>query len=108
MDAYIEYLGTIVGTKAIIPFMFAVSLFGPYIVFKLLHSNVSGKLQVLKWLTAVLTFFSCLVLFVATGGFIGSLLGFSALGMGSGLLAFYFLFDAFTGLLPSTCEIQRK
>jgi len=108
LDAYIEYLGEIVGMTAIIPFMFVVAILGPYIVYKILHSDVSAKVHFLKWLVAVLTFFSCLILCVGTGGFIGSKFGFSALGMGTGLLAFYFIFDAFTGLLPSTCEIEHK
>lgn len=108
MDAYIEYLGEIVGVTAIIPFMFVVSISGPYIVYRILHSDASAKVHFLKWVIAVLTFFSCLILLVGTGGYIGSRFGFSALGMGTGLLAFYFIFDAFTGLLPTTCEIEQK
>jgi len=108
MEDYLGYLSGIVGTETVIPFMFAMAICGPFLMYKLLNSRPTGLMGALRWPIAILTFFSCLILFVSTGGYFGSEFDYTTIGMGAGLVAFYYAFDAFTSLLPSTCEIQGK
>jgi len=105
MNEYIDYIGGIVGTIAIVPLMFVIAVVGPILLFNLIQHQ-QNRLNSLKWPLAVITFFTCLILFISTGGYIGSLFESSALGMGAGLAAFYYAYNAFTALLPSTCSIS--
>ena len=108
MESYLEYLTGIVGAGDVIPLMFIMAIVGPFVMYKLLHTDLTGRFGALKWLIAAMTFLSCLVLFVGTGGYIGSLFDVTTIGMGVGLVAFYYSFDAFTSLLPSTCQMEKK
>jgi len=105
MSEYINYIGGIVGTTAIVPLMFVIAVVGPVLLFNIIQHQ-QNRLNSLKWPLAILTFFTCLILFISTGGYIGSLFDSSALGMGAGLVTFYYAYNAFTGLLPSTCPID--
>jgi len=107
MENYFNYIGGIVGAKALVPVVFLLAIIGPFFVYKLVHHVHTGWMNAIKWLFAAITFFSCLVLFVCTGGFVGTQLDSPALGMGVGLVAFYYSYNAFTSLLPSTCVIEN-
>ncbi len=106
MEDYLNYITGIVGARAVVILMLSVALLGPCVVYRLVNSTLSGWQSKLKWFIAAITYFSCLMLFITTGGFIGSQLDYPALGMGLGLLAFYYAYNAFTSLLPSTCPIE--
>jgi len=108
MEDYLNYLSGIVGHGLIIPFMFIVAIGGPVLLFCHLHHDKPRCLNSLKWPLAAATFFTCLFLFISTGGYIGSKFEFAALGMGLGLLAFYYAYNGFTSLLPTTCAIESK
>ena len=108
MEDYLNYLSGMVGSIAIVTFMFIVAIGGPLLLFKQLHHDKPGWLNRLKWPLAVVTFFTCLFLFISTGGYIGSLFESAALGMGAGLVTFYYAYNGFTALLPSTCQIESK
>ncbi|MCK4742263.1 MAG: hypothetical protein KAT25_00435 [Sulfuriflexus sp.] len=108
MEDYFNYLGGMVGTITIVPFLFVAAVAGPWIIFYQLHNDKLQWLSRLRWPLAVLTFFSCLFLFISTGGYIGSKFDYASLGMGAGLVSFYYAYDYFTSLLPSTCSIDNK
>jgi len=108
MENYFEYIGGIIGANALVPIAFLLALLGPIIVYKLVHHVHSGWLNKVKWFFAALTFFTCLILYISTGGFIGGKFDYPALGMGIGLVAFYYSYNAFTSLLPSTCAIESR
>lgn len=106
MEDYFNYIAGIVGAKIIVTAVFTLALLGPCMVYKLVNSSLSGWKSKFKWCLAVLTYFSCLVLFITTGGFVGSQYNYPSLGMGLGLVIFYYAYNAFTSLLPSTCPIE--
>jgi len=106
MEAYFNYLGSMIGTITVVPFMFVIAIAGPIILFNQLHYQRLPWLNKAKWPLAVLTFLTCLFLFVCTGGFIGSQLESESLGMGVGLAAFYYVYNRFTLSLPTTCQIE--
>lgn len=108
MEDYLNYVAGIFGAKVMVPIVFSVALLGPCIVYRLVNSTLAGWQNKLKWLIAALTYFSCLMIFIITGGFIGTQLDYPALGMGLGLVIFYYSYNAFTSLLPSTCPIEYK
>jgi len=106
MEDYLNYIAGILGAKAVLPIVFSFVLFGPFIVYKLVNSALSAWMTKLKWLLAALTYFSNLIIFISTAGFIGKQLDYPALGMGVGLVLFYYSYKAFTSLLPNTCTID--
>jgi len=106
MEDYFNYISGIVGADIIVPIVFLLAVFGPIVVYQLVHHVHSGWLNKIKWLFAAITFFSCLVLYISSGGFIGGQFDSPALGMGVGLVAFYYSYNWFTSLLPSTCSIE--
>jgi len=108
MDGYFSYISGLVGSEAIVPVMFVIAIVGPLVLFYMLHHNKPQCLRTIKWPLAALTFFTCLFLFISTGGYVGSQFDFAALGMGVGLVAFYNAYNFFTGLLPSTCTIGSQ
>jgi len=108
MEDYLSYLSGIVSSEWLVLFMFIIAIVGPILLFSHLHHDKPRLLNQLKWSLAVVTFFSCLFLFLSTGGYIGSKFESAALGMGLGLLAFYYAYNGFTSLLPTTCEIESK
>lgn len=108
MDGYFSYISGLVGSAAIVPVMFVIAIVGPLVLFNILHHNKPQWLSAIKWPLAVLTFFTGLFLFISTGGYVGSQFNFTAFGMGVGLAAFYYAYNIFTGLLPSTCAIENK
>lgn len=108
MDGYFSYISGLIGSMTIVPIMFVIAISGPLVLFNILHHDKPQWLSAIKWPLAVLTFFTCLFLFISTGGYVGSQFDFAALGMGVGLVAFYYAYNFFTGLLPSTCPIENK
>lgn len=108
MEDYLDYFAGIVGAKFMVSVIVVLALLGPCIVYKLVNSTLSGWKSKFKWCIAALTYFSCLLLFVVTGGYIGSQFNYPALGMGLGLVIFYYAYNAFTSLLPSTCPVDFK
>ena len=106
MDGYFSYISGLVGSMTIVAIMFVIAVAGPLMIFKTVHHDKPKWLSTMKWPLAVLTFFTCLFLFISTGGYVGSLFDSAALGMGVGLMAFYYTYNAFTALLPSTCSIN--
>lgn len=103
---YFNYISGIVGAKALVVAMFFVAVIGPCCLYKMVNSQLVGWKSKLKWCLAAVTYFSCLILFITIGGFVGKQFDYPALGMGAGLVAFYFAYNAFTSLLPSTCPIE--
>jgi len=108
LEEYMDYIVGILGTKAVLPIVFSLVLLGPFVVYKLVHNVHTRWLNKVKWIFAVLAFFSCLIIFISTGGFIGFQYDFPALGMGIGLVSFYYAYNGYTSLLPSTCSIEAK
>ncbi len=108
MEDYLNYVAGIVGAMFMLPIVFSLALAGPIVIYKLVHNVHTGWLNKVKLFIAVLTFFSCLILFISTAGFIGSQFDFPALGMGLGLVAFYYAYNTFTSFLPSTCPIESS
>jgi len=108
MDGYFSYISGLVSSAAIVPVMFVIAIVGPVVIFNILHHDKPHFLRAIKWPLAVLTFFTCLFLFISTGGYVGSKFDFTALGMGVGLVAFYNAYNYFTGLLPTTCTIENQ
>ena len=106
IEAYFNYIGAMVGTITVVPFMFMIAIAGPIILFKQLHYHQLSWLNKIKWPLAALTFLTSLFLFVCTGGFIGTQFGSESLGMGAGLVAFYYVYNRFTLSLPTTCQIE--
>ena len=106
MEDYLDYLAGILGAKIMVSVVLSVALLGPCIVYKLVNSTLNSWMSRLKWSIAALTYFSCLILFITSGGFIGTQFDYPALGMGLGLVVFYYSYNAFTSLLPSTCPIE--
>lgn len=106
MESYFNYIAGMVGTIVIVPFMFMLAIVGPIILYNQLHYNKFPWLDKIKWPLAVLTFMTCLFLFICTGGYIGAKFESAALGMGVGLVAFYYAYNRFTLLLPTTCQIE--
>jgi len=103
---YLNYISKLVGGDAMLPVVFILALLGPIVVYRLVHNVRTGWLNKFKWFIAIITFFSCLILYIGTAGYIGQKYGFPALGMGLGLVAFYFSYNFFTSKLPSTCSIE--
>jgi len=108
MLEYLNYLSGLIGSITIVLFMFGVAIAGPFFLFIQLHNEEPTSSQKLRWIVAAVTFFVCLFLFIVTGGYIGRQFGYSALGMGGGLLSFYYAYNWFTSLLPSTCPISSE
>lgn len=108
MGDYLNYISKLVGGDPMIPVVFSLALLGPIVVYGLVHNVHTGWLNKVKWLIAIITFFSCLILYIGTAGYIGQKYGFPALGMGVGLVAFYFSYNYFTSMLPSTCSIESS
>ena len=108
MEDYLDFISGIVGDGIIIPLLFTMAIIGPFAVCKLVRDDKPGWINLVKWLVAILTFFSCLLLWVSTGGYIGGKFGSVDIGMGAGLVVFYYSYNGFTSLLPSTCSIENK
>ena len=108
MEGYLDFIRDIVGAGAIVPLLFIMAIGGPFFVYKCVHNDKPCWQTTLKWPVAAVTFFSCLLVCISTAGYLGSIFGSADLGMGLGLVVFYYLYSFFTSLLPSTCEIPNK
>ena len=108
MQGYFEYISAMLGGTILMVIVFMIAVIGPLLLFNLLKNERPQCLQAFKWPLAALTFFTNLILFIGSGGYIGSLFDVAALGMGGGLVSFYYAYNAFTALLPSTCPVNQK